>query len=101
MYSNDIIRTKILTHAWKKLIKKRKKYPVKGLCCTNLRVFFLYRAKNEKERLNCIVQRDEKKCVKDIHAYPSHHRVYDLHASLIQINKYSLKKPSNFIESDK
>jgi hypothetical protein len=64
VYSNDITRTKILSHAWKKpKKKKRKKYPVKGLCRINIRVcFLLYQAKNGKERQNYIVQLHEKKC---------------------------------------
>lgn len=37
--------------------------------------FFLYRAKGGKEKQNCIVQREEKKCTKDIHACSSPHCV--------------------------
>ncbi len=63
MCSNDITQTKILTHAWKKPKKrKRKKYLVKGLCRINIRLcFFLYQTNNGKERQNCIVQRHGKK----------------------------------------
>ena len=51
MYSNDIIRTKTLTYAWKKHKIKRKKYLVKGLCRINIRVcFFLTSGKESKEK---------------------------------------------------
>jgi hypothetical protein len=67
---------------------REKKYPVKGLCRINIHVcFFLYLAKNGKERKNCIVQRHEKKmCAKDIHPYPSHHRVYEI-ARFVDLRK--------------
>jgi hypothetical protein len=54
-----------------------KKYPVKGLCRINIDVsFFLYQAKNGKERQNCIVQLHEKQmCAKGIHPCLSYHCV--------------------------
>jgi hypothetical protein len=50
MYSNDIIITKILNHAWKKHKIKRKKYLIKGPCHINICVCFFSHIEQRIER---------------------------------------------------
>ena len=69
------------------------KYPAKGLYRISISVcFFLHRAENEKKRQNRIVQRDEKKRARKAFMHVHLITVYEMHGSLIHVNKRYLEK---------